>query len=99
LSLTDRLTSAYRRYQSAYRQVEAYRKNVLPAAEEAERLITAEFERGDPKFDFTSVLEAQRTLIAARLGEVQASGDMWRAISEIIGLLQPDGDCCVPVPR
>jgi cobalt-zinc-cadmium efflux system outer membrane protein len=99
LSLTDRLTSAYRRYQSAREQAEAYRKKIRPAAEEAERLITGEFERGDPKFDFTSVLEAQRTLIAARLGEVQARGDMWRAISEIVGLLQPDGDCCGPVPR
>jgi cobalt-zinc-cadmium efflux system outer membrane protein len=90
LRLTERLATAFRRYAAAKEQVEIYDKQILPNADEALRLVRLGYERGDPKYDYTAVLEAQRTLVQARLMDVQARGELWRAASEIAGLLQDD---------
>jgi cobalt-zinc-cadmium efflux system outer membrane protein len=91
LRLTERLTLAYQRYRVARRQVLAYRERIVPGAEEALRLVRIGYEKGDPKYDFTTFLQAEQTLAQVRVGAVQASGDLWRAVSEILGLLQSDG--------
>jgi cobalt-zinc-cadmium efflux system outer membrane protein len=88
LRLTERLATAYQRYAAARSQVEIYEKEILPNAREAERLLRIGYESGDPKSDYTSLLEAQRTLIQTRLLHVQARGELWRAASEIAGLLE-----------
>jgi cobalt-zinc-cadmium efflux system outer membrane protein len=96
LRLTERLALAYQRYQTARRQVMLYEKQILPRARESLRLIRIGYEKGDPKYDFTTLLQAQQTLAQARLVQVQTQGDLWRALSEIGGLLQQDGfpeDC------
>jgi cobalt-zinc-cadmium efflux system outer membrane protein len=90
LRLTERLTGAYQRYQNARLQTEVYDKQILPNAAESLRLVRLGYERGDPKYDYTAVLQAQRILVEARLAYVQALGDLWRAASEIAGLLQLD---------
>jgi len=90
LRLTERLTLAYQRYQNARSQVEGYAKRVLPNAQESLRLVLVGYEKQDPKYDYTAVLQAQQTLAQARLMYVQALGDLWRAVSEIAGLLQQD---------
>jgi cobalt-zinc-cadmium efflux system outer membrane protein len=90
LRLSERLASAFQRYASARQSVELYAKNILPDAAEALRLVRLGYERGDPKYDYTAVLEAQRTLVSAQLAEVQTRGELWRAVSEIEGLLQTD---------
>jgi cobalt-zinc-cadmium efflux system outer membrane protein len=90
LRLTERLATAFQRYKAANQQVEIYEKQILPNADEALRLVRLGYERGDPKYDYTAVLEAQRTLVQARLLDVQARGELWRAASEIAGLLQDD---------
>jgi cobalt-zinc-cadmium efflux system outer membrane protein len=90
LRLTERLASAFERYTTAREQVEAYDKQILPDAAEALRLIRLGYERGDPRYDYTAVLEAQRTLLQARLQNVQARGELWRTASEIAGLVQDD---------
>jgi len=59
-------------------------------ATEALRLLRLGYEKGDPKYDYTSLLQAQRTLVQSQLAHVQARGDLWRAISEVAGLLQSD---------
>jgi cobalt-zinc-cadmium efflux system outer membrane protein len=92
LSLVERLAASYQRYQAARRQVASYRDQVLPAAEESLRLIEVGYERGDPKYDYTALLQAQQTLVTARLGLVQALSELWRGVSEILGLLQVDGE-------
>jgi cobalt-zinc-cadmium efflux system outer membrane protein len=90
LRLQERLTTAFQRYLSARRQVEAYEKTILPNARESLKLIRIGYEAGDPKYDYTTVLQSQQTLIQARLQLVQAEGELWRAVSDIAGLLQQD---------
>lgn len=90
LRLTDRLAVAFQRYQAAREQVETYRERILPNAAESLRLVRLGYERGDPKYDYTSVLQAQRILVQARLAYVQVLGELWRGVSEIAGLLQQD---------
>jgi cobalt-zinc-cadmium efflux system outer membrane protein len=90
LQLTERLTLAFQRYRVAFQQSEAYRREIVPHATESLRLVRLGYERGDPKYDYTAVLQAQRTLEEARLLQVQALGELWRAVSEILGLLQED---------
>jgi cobalt-zinc-cadmium efflux system outer membrane protein len=90
LRLTERLALAFQRYDIAQRQVEAYQKEILPHALESLRLVTKGYEANDPKYDYTAVLQQQRILVQVQLAYVQALGDLWRAISEIAGLLQLD---------
>jgi cobalt-zinc-cadmium efflux system outer membrane protein len=99
LRLTERLTGAYQRYMAARRQARAYRETILPNAEEALKLVRTGYEKGDPKYDFTTFLQAEQTLAQARLAEVQARGDLWRAFAEIRGLVQDEGKGEAGAPR
>jgi cobalt-zinc-cadmium efflux system outer membrane protein len=90
LRLSERLTGAFQRYASARSQIEIYQKEIVPNAREAERLLRIGYESGDPKSEYTSLLEAQRTLVQTRLAVVLARGELWRAVSEIAGLLQDE---------
>jgi cobalt-zinc-cadmium efflux system outer membrane protein len=91
LSLTQRLTAAYQRYTTAQGQESAYRERIIPGAEEALKLVAIGYEKGDPKYDFTTFLQAEQTLAQARLSEVQVRGDLYRALAEIQALIQDDG--------
>jgi outer membrane protein, heavy metal efflux system len=92
LKLTERLTQSFQRYQTARQQVEAFtsKDGILDTAKESLRLITLAYEKGDPKFDINTFLDAQRTLVQARLAYIQAQGEVWRAAVEISGLLQEE---------
>ncbi len=90
LRLTERLAAAYRRYQAAKRQVESYDKQILPNALKSLELIRFGYEKGDAKYQYIAVLEAQRTLAQARLARIRALGELWQAVSEIAALLQQD---------
>ncbi|MBY0525665.1 MAG: TolC family protein [Gemmataceae bacterium] len=98
LRLKERLAGAFQRYMSARQQVEAYEKEILPSARESLELIQKGYERGDPKYDYTTLLQAQQTYFQARLVYVQSQGNLWRAVSEIAGLVQQDhlSDCTQP---
>lgn len=97
LRLTDRLTNAFQRYLAASQQVRAYEKDILPSARESLRLVRLGYEKGDAKYDYTAVLQAQHILVQVRLTYVQALGNLWRAVSEIAGLLQQE-DCTFGFP-
>jgi cobalt-zinc-cadmium efflux system outer membrane protein len=100
LRLTERLAAAYQRYATAHRQESAYRERIIPGAEEALKLVRVGYEKGDPKYDFTTFLQAEQTLAQARLAEVQARGDLWKALAEIHALVQdegPPGRCPPPI--
>ncbi len=88
LRLTERLTAAYQRYQSAHKQADAYRNTIVPDAETSLKLIDAGWRGGDKKYDYTAVLQAQQVESQARLAQTQALGELWRSISEIAGILQ-----------
>jgi cobalt-zinc-cadmium efflux system outer membrane protein len=89
LRLTERLATAYQRYQGARQQVEGYRR-IVKDANESLRLIRLAYDRGEARFDFTAVLQAQQVLAQAELTQVQALAEQWRAASEIAGLLHED---------
>jgi outer membrane protein, heavy metal efflux system len=90
LSLAERLNLAFQRYQAARQQVEAYEREILKSARESLRLVVQGYESGDPKYGYTTVLQAQLVLFQARLVYVTALGDLWRAVAEIGGLVQAD---------
>jgi cobalt-zinc-cadmium efflux system outer membrane protein len=90
LKLTERLTGAYQRYQSARQQAQAYRDVILPNARESLKLVEAGYKGGDKKYDYTAVLQAQQVLFQAQLAETQAMGDLWRGVVEIAWILQQD---------
>lgn len=64
LSLQTQTRSALDQWASAAQEVESFSKVILPAARSAVDAATRGFEMG--KFGFLEVLDAQRTLIAAR---------------------------------
>ena len=88
LRLVERLTLALQRQQASKRQVENFSKRILPNAEESLRLILLGYSKGDPKYDYTAVLQAQNILAQARLTYVQAQGELQRSVSDLEGLLQ-----------
>lgn len=88
LQLLERLSLAFERYTNARQQVQAYSQKILPGAQESLRLILIAYSSGDQRNDFTAVLEAQRSLAQAKLGLVQARGELQKAVSEIEGMLQ-----------
>jgi cobalt-zinc-cadmium efflux system outer membrane protein len=90
LRLSERLIAAFQRYQLAHHQVEAYRKGILPRAREARKLIEFGYEKGDPKHNFTTVLQAQQVLFQAELDYVRLLGDLWRSLTELTGLVQDE---------
>ncbi len=88
LQLTDRLALAFQRYQTARQQAEAYAKRILPNARESLRLIQIGYDQGDPKYNYTALLQAQQLLFQAELANVRALGEQWQAVSELAGLVQ-----------
>jgi cobalt-zinc-cadmium efflux system outer membrane protein len=88
--LGERLAMAFEQFQSARQQVESYRQDILPAARKSLDLVRLAYSKGQAKTDYTSVLQAQRTLIEAELGYVRAVGQLWKAVAEIRGLLQEE---------
>ncbi len=88
LSLTQRLTLAYQRYRAGLEQAGTFSKSILPDAAEALRLVQLGYAKGDTRYDYTAVLQAQNTLAQAQLGYVGVLNDLQRAVSEIEGLLQ-----------
>ncbi len=88
LRLTEKLTGAYQRYQSARQQVNAYRDIIVPRARESVKLIEAGYRGGDKKYDYTAVLQVQQSLFQAQLAETQSLGELWRAVVEIASILQ-----------
>ncbi len=73
-------------WQSANTEVRAFNQQILPAAQSAVDSATRGFEMG--KFSFLDVLDAQRTLIAARTQYLSATAqatDAWVRIERIYG--------------
>jgi cobalt-zinc-cadmium efflux system outer membrane protein len=90
LKITELVALAIQRYQTARRQVEEYEKRIMPNAEESIKLVERGYQSGDPKYDYTALLQAQRVLAQVRLGYVAAFGELWRSVSDLAALLQQD---------
>lgn len=70
LRLRSEVIQALAQWRTAAQEVEDFDRSILPSAQQAVDAATRGFERG--KFAFLDVLDAQRTLVAARLQYLQA---------------------------
>ncbi|QBF28195.1 TolC family protein [Pseudomonas tructae] len=70
LRLRSEVIQALTQWSTAAQEVQTFDRSILPAAQQALDAATRGFERG--KFAFLDVLDAQRTLVAARLQYLQA---------------------------
>ncbi|MBL8505790.1 MAG: TolC family protein, partial [Methylobacillus glycogenes] len=83
------IAQAHERLSAAILEVNYMRDDILPGAQSAVDATTKGFERG--KFDFLDVLDAQRTLFAARGQYIRALGEVQRAVAEVESILGPQG--------
>lgn len=70
LRLRSEVIQALAQWGTANQEVRAFESAILPSAQQAQDTATRGFERG--KFAFLDVLDAQRTLVAARLQYLQS---------------------------
>nr|WP_285864997.1 TolC family protein [Pseudomonas sp. BGr12]MDL2423637.1 TolC family protein [Pseudomonas sp. BGr12] len=70
LRLRSEVIQALAQWGTANQEVSAFERSILPSAQQAQDTATRGFERG--KFAFLDVLDAQRTLVAARLQYLQS---------------------------
>ncbi|MCG3147725.1 MAG: Cobalt-zinc-cadmium resistance protein CzcC [Verrucomicrobiae bacterium] len=76
------------RLRAVAEQVEAYRKRILPKAEEALQLVRGGFEAG--KFGFLDLVDTQRTLAESRLAYYEKLSELNAAQAELEALVLKD---------
>ena len=81
LQASQALAQAHQRATLAQEQIEAMRKEILPAAQSAFDAAVTGFELG--KFGFIDVLDAQRTLFQSRAQYLGALAARYRALAEL----------------
>lgn len=107
LRLTERLTEAFRRNQSAKVQMAGLHK-AQNQAEDAFKLVQTAFSADSKSARYLDVLDAQRTLYQVRMELIETQGESWKALSELEGLIQSDqprgtippgsGSPCILIP-
>ncbi|MGF0237707.1 TolC family protein [Rhodococcus sp. IEGM1300] len=86
LRLRSEIQASLDQWSTANTDVQSFNKTILPAAQRAVDTATRGFEMG--KFNFLDVLDAQRTLIAARSQYIQSiaeTTDAWVRLERIFG--------------
>lgn len=86
--LVSRLASSFATYAAARKRAERYKATILPKAEQSYQLSLKAYQGG--QFEYLRVLQAQRAVAEARLEYLRSLGEMWRAASEIAGLMLED---------
>lgn len=86
--LVNRLATAFGTYAAARKRAERYKTAILPKAQQTYQLSLKAYQGG--QFEYLRVLAAQRTVAEANLELVRSLGEMWRAASEIAGLMLED---------
>ncbi len=86
--LAARVATAFQSYAAARERAEAYRKELIPRAEETYKLSLAAFKGG--QFEYLKVIQVQRGLAEARLELNKSLGEAWKAAAELSGLLLED---------
>lgn len=94
--LAERLAESYRRFENAKRQSEILEKAVKDA-EESLKLVREGNVLDRRVARYMDVLDALRLLSQVRLELVEMQGEVWKAKSEIEGMLQAE-TAPVPVP-
>jgi cobalt-zinc-cadmium efflux system outer membrane protein len=88
LALQNRLATVFERYSNARFQVERYRSNILPAAEETLDVARKLYEAGES--NYLALLTAQRTYFQVNLSYLESVLALRTAESEIDGYLLSD---------
>jgi cobalt-zinc-cadmium efflux system outer membrane protein len=88
IDLAGRLAESFGTYAAARRRAERYRSDIIPRARETYDLALKTFQGG--QFEYLRVLQAQRAVAEANLEHLRSLGEMWRAASELAGLLLED---------
>jgi cobalt-zinc-cadmium efflux system outer membrane protein len=86
--LVGRLATSFSVYAAARKRAEKYKASILPKAEESYQLSLKAYQGG--QFEYLRVLQAQRAVAEARLEYLRSLGEMWRAASEVAGLMLED---------
>jgi cobalt-zinc-cadmium efflux system outer membrane protein len=86
--LSEQTAQALGEFTAASIRSEIYEKQITPKARDVLRVNQSLFGQGQT--DFLRLLQAQRTLIEADLGNVDAQEARWTAASKLAGLLQLD---------
>jgi cobalt-zinc-cadmium efflux system outer membrane protein len=94
--LVSRLASSFSTYAAARKRAEKYKSAILPKAEQSYQLSLKAYQGG--QFEYLRVLQAQRAVAEARLEYLRSLGEMWRAASEIAGLMLEDQWPLAPTP-
>ena len=85
LDLQSRLASVFERYANAHSQVERYRREILPAADESLQLVREGYSVGEA--NYIGLLTAQRTFAQTNWNYLEALGALRVAAAEIDGFL------------
>ena len=88
LDLQNRLAPVFERYDNSVGQVERYRKQILPTAEENLKLTRQAYDAGD--VTYLSLLTAQRAYFQINAAYVESLGEYWHARTMIDGLMLND---------
>ena len=88
LALQQRLGRTFEQYANAVYQVEKYKQNILPAAEESLTLTNDGYRQGE--FNYLSLLTAQRTFFQTNLAYLEALRELRAAATAIEGNLLGD---------
>jgi len=88
VQLMTQLQQVAGEFDLAARQADRFRDGVLPVAETAYERARNGFGAG--KYGFTEVLDAQRTLFAARAGYLVALSDVYQALAQIQHILDQE---------
>ena len=94
--LSNELSLAYGRLNSARLEVEALQRDILPGAQSAYDAATKGFELG--KFSFLEVLDAQRTFFQAKSQYLRALAEAHRSAAEIERILGEASPHSTPAP-
>ncbi len=83
--LSTELSTTYEALAAAYAQSERLKATILPGAEEAFDTLRAGYREG--RFSYLDVLDAQRTLVAARAQHVRALAEYHQAVTAVERLI------------
>jgi len=89
LSLSQKLTDAFRDYRKSNHLVEQYRTNVLPNAKQAMKLAGIGYRQGE--YQYLDLLAAQITFFETSLSYADGLEEAWTAIARLEGLLLSGG--------
>ena len=86
--LSRQAAEALGRFQAATQLADRFAKQIKPKAEETLNLTQTAYQQG--QFDFLRLLQAQRNVVEADLGYLDAQANRWDAAAQLAGLLQQE---------